>query len=64
MTNVESEVFTLRLMMDEMVLKFWYYIGCKLCLVAMLVLDFLFWFIVESLQDITIDGALTFGVFV
>jgi hypothetical protein len=64
MTNVESEVFTLRLMMDKMVLRFWYYIGCKLCLVAMLVLNFLFWFIVESLQDINIDGALTFGVFV
>jgi hypothetical protein len=51
-------------MMDKMVLRFQYYIGCKLCHVAKLVLDFLFWFIVESLQDTIINGIPTFGVFV
>jgi len=37
---------------------------CKLCHMAMLVLGFLFWFIIESLWDTIIIGIPTFIVFV
>jgi hypothetical protein len=60
--NVESGVSILRLMMDEMVLWFRYYIGWKLCHVAMLLLGFLSWLIVESIGDTTIANITTFGV--
>lgn len=61
--NVENVVSTSWLLMDEMVTRFQYYIRCKLYHMAMLVFDFWFWLIVESLHDITIVGMLTFDVF-